>query len=807
MPLKSQYRVVIIGGGIVGASVLYHLTLRGMRDVVLIERAELTAGSTWHAAAGFHALNEDPNIAALQAYTIRLYAAIERESGQSVGMHLTGGYSLATTPERWEWLKAECARQQAQDIEIRLATSEEIICECPIVDPSGLLGGSFDPYEGYVDPHGATHAYVGAARKRGAEVVLRNRVLALTARAAGGWRIDTEQGPTVAEHVVNAAGLWARRVGRMAGVDLPLVPMQHHYLVTDRVPALAGLGREMPCVTDLEGFTYLQPERDGVLLGVYERDPRHWMPEGADWDYGRDLLPPDIDRISAELEIGFARFPSLRNVGIRKWVNGAFTFTPDGNPLVGPVPGRRHFWAACGCMGGFSQGGAIGLALANWMVDGDPGADVFGMDVARYGPYASSERYLHETTRQFYARRFVIAYPNEELPAGRPCKMTPSYEAQQALGARFTAVWGMETPLYFAPVGPAFIELPTLKRSNAEDIIAAEVRATREAAGLLDTGVYARYEVSGPKAPEWLSHLLAGHMPGEGRIRMAPMLAPSGKLLGDFTVTRLTAGRFWLIGSYYLQEWHQRWFREQMPAQGVTIENLSESWLGFSLSGPRSREILARLTREDVSDAAIPFFGCRALDIGFARAIVARLSLTGELGFEITVPAAQQRALWQALLEQGTPLGMRPIGTRAQDSLRLEKGYGVWSLEYTQSYTPVMSGLDRYIDYDKGDFIGRAAALAQRREDPERRLALLSIEALDADATGFEPVWSGGRRAGFVTSGAYGHHVKQSLALAYVDRSVLESRGPLEVEVVGERRRARILPEAPYDPRGLRQRG
>ncbi len=805
--LKSHYRVVVIGGGIVGASVLYHLTVRGVRDVVLVERAELTAGSTWHAAAGFHALNEDPNIAALQAYTIRLYSEIETESGQSVGMHMTGGYSLATTAARWEWLQAEYARQQAQGVDVRLATPAQIIADCPIVDPSGLIGGLFDPLEGYLDPHGSTHAYVGAARKRGAEVVLHNRVLALTPRAEGDWRIDTEHGAIIAEHVVNAAGLWARRVGRMAGVDLPLVPMQHHYLVTDSVPALVALGREMPAVTDLEGFTYLQQERKGVLLGVYERNPCHWKPEGAEWDYGMDLLPEDIERISDELEIGFARFPSLRSVGIRKWVNGAFTFTPDGNPLVGPVPGRRNFWAACGCMGGFSQGGAIGLALANWIVDGDPGTDVFGMDVARYGAFASNDWYLRETTRQFYARRFVIAYPNEELPAGRPLKMTPSYDAQKALGARFTEVWGMETPLYFAPAGGQFVEVPSLRRSNAEGIVAAEVTATRAAAGLLDSGVYARYQISGPQAAAWLSHLLAGRIPSVGRIRIAPMLAPSGKLMGDFTITCLAPERFWLVASYYLQEWHQRWFHQHKPAHGVEIENLSESWLGFSLSGPRSRAILARLTREDVSDAALPFFACRAMDIGFTQAIVARLSLTGELGFEITVPALQQRALWQRLLEQGTPLGMRPIGTRAQDSLRLEKGYGVWSLEYTQSYTPAMAGLDRYIDYAKGEFIGRGAALRDRESASAVQLVLLSVDAADADASGFEPIFCGERRVGFVTSGAYGHHVKHSLALAYVDRSVLEGRDAVEVQVLGERRAARILAEPPYDPRGLRQRG
>ena len=804
--MKNHYRVVVIGGGVVGASVLYHLARLGWTDIALIERSELTAGSTWHAAAGFHVLNDDPNVAALQSYTIKLYAEIEKESGQSVGMHMPGGYSLATTPARWEWLKAEAAIYETLGIGARLATAEEIVADCPIVDPTGLLGGLFDPYEGALDPHGTTHAFAGAAKKRGADVVLRNRVTALAAQPNGHWRIETEHGTVTAEHVVNAGGLWARRIGRMVGIDLPLTPMQHHYLITEDLPELVARKDEMPCVTDLEGFTYLQQERKGVLLGVYERNPKHWKTEGADWDYGMELLPEEIDRIGEELSIGFARFPRLQQIGIRKWVNGAFTFTPDGNPLVGPVPGLRNFWAACGCMSGFSQGGAIGLVLANWMVEGDPGADIFGMDVARYGSFASNDKYLRETTAQFYARRFVIAYPNEELPAGRPLKMTPSYDAQKAVGAVFGVVWGMETPQYFAD-RPDFIEQPSLRRSNAHSLVAAEVAATRMAAGLLDTGVYGRYEVSGPKAAEWLDRLLANRLPPIGKLRLAPMLSPSGKLMGDLTVTRLAPDRFWLVGSYHLQEWHLRWFRDHLPSSGVTIENLSESWLGFSLSGPRSREILARLTRADVSDASLPFLGCRPLDIGLTQAVVARLSLTGELGYEINVPASQQRALWEAFQEHGAPLGMKPIGMRAQDSLRLEKGYAVWSLEFAQSYTPAMSGLDRFIAFDKGEFIGRDAALAERAAAPSQRLVLLAIDALDADVTGFEPVSVGTRKVGFITSGAYGHHVKQSLGLAYVDRSIAEKPAPLTVHVVGEPRPARILAEAPYDPKGLKLRG
>ena len=804
--MKSHYRVVVIGGGIVGASVLYHLARKGWGDIALLERAELTAGSTWHAAAGFHAINDDPHIAALQAYTIKLYREIEAESGQNVGLHMPGGYSIATTPERWEWLQSEFAVYQTLGIEARLATPEEIVAECPIVDPGGLLGGLFDPHEGAVDPHGTTHAFAIAARKRGADVILRNRVTGLKPHPDG-WLVETEQGTIIAQHVVNAGGLWARRVGRMVGVDLPLTPMQHHYLITEDLPQLLARPHEMPCVTDLEGFTYLQQERKGVILGVYERNPRHWKTEGAEWDYGMELLPEDIDRISPELLIGFARFPSLQQAGIRKWVNGAFTFTPDGNPLVGPVPGLRNFWAACGCMGGFSQGGAIGKVLAEWMVEGDPGTDIFGMDVARYGKFAADDRYLRDTTAQFYARRFVIAYPNEELPAGRPLKTTPSYEAQRALGARFGVVWGMESPQYFATGEPDFIEPPTLRRSVADRFVAAEVTATRHAAGLLDTGVYARYEVRGPGAGQWLDYLLASRIPAVGRIRLAPMLNPAGRLMGDLTVTRLDQDRYWLVGSYYLQQWHLRWFNDHLPARGVEIDNLSESWLGFSLSGPRARTILASLTASDVSDRVIPFMGCASIAVGPTSAVVARLSLTGELGYEINVPASQQLALWQALLEAGRPHGLRPIGMRAQDSLRLEKGYGVWSLEFSTSCTPAMAGLERFVAADKGDFVGRDAFVASQAAQPAMKLVLLQVESTDADATGYEPIHHDDQRVGYVTSGAYGHHVRQSLALAYVDNKWCGTTEPLSVTILGKPRAARILRAPPYDPTGSKLRG
>jgi len=802
--VKDRYQAVVVGGGIVGCSVAYHLTLRGVTDVAVIERRELTAGSTWHAAGGFHAINADSRIAALQKYTIGLYPQVERESGRSAGLHMTGGLELAGTPERWRWLKAELAWHRSQDTDAYLVTPEEAAEMVPIIDPAGLHGALFDPEEGILDPNGATHAYADAARNRGAEVILRNRVLSLTPTAEG-WRLETELGPVTCEHVVNAAGLWARRVGRMVDVDHPLVPMLHHYLVTEDVPEIAAIDGEMPAVTDLEGFTYLQREGDGLLLGVYETHPKHWKPEGADWDFGMQLFPEEIERILPELTIGFERFPVLKDVGIKRWVHGAFTFTPDGNPLVGPVAGVPNYWAACGCMAGFSQCAGIGLALANWIVDGDPGYDVFGMDVARFGSYASDDSYLLDTTAQFYARRFVMAYPNEELPAGRPLKTTPCYRELLAEGAAFTVNRGLEVPLYFAP-SPEFEEGWTLGRSNAEPLVGEEVEAVRTAAGAYEIAAYARYEVTGPSAEGWLDHLLSSRLPAVERIRLAPMLNEAGRLMGDLSVTRLDEDRFWLTGSYHLQDWHLRWFSARLPPSGVELRNLTEEQMGFSASGPASRAILEALVHDDVSNEAFPFLGVRRMDVGTTQAVVGRISLTGELGYEIVVPTDRHLTLLHELREAGADHGLRLIGDRAIDSLRLEKGYGIWSAEFRQDATPGMSGLDRFVAFDKAGFIGRTAALREREEGPRRRLVLLEIDAADADASKDEGIWLGERKVGLVTSGAFGHHVRKSLALAYVDVDVIGTAPELTVYVVGEERAGRILPEPPYDPTGSRLR-
>ena len=805
--MKSHYRAVVIGGGVVGTSVLYHLAKMGWKDVCLIERDILTAGSSWHAAGGFHALNADPNIAQLQAYTIDLLSEIEKESGQSVGMHMTGGLTLAGTPDRWEWLQAAYRTFQSIGIDdCRLVTPQEAGELCPIMSTEGILGGMWADREGYVDTTGTVHAYAGAAKKNGAEVIEHNRVLELHQSPNGGWDVVTEKGTIHTEHVVNAAGLWAKQVGRMAGLELPVSPLNHHYLISDTIPELEQIDFEVPMTVDLEGFTYMRQDQKGILLGIYEIDHEHWMVDGAPWEYGFELQQEDPDRIEKELILGFERYPALQEVGVKTWVNGAFTFSPDGNPLVGPVRGLPGYWCACAVMAGFLQGGGVGKSLAEWMIHGEPEADVFGMDVARYGPYAENREYIKQTTGQFYTRRFVMTYPNEQLPAGRPLRMSPAHSDMSAAGCRWGVSYGLETPLYFAG-SEDFVENPTLRRSNAFPIVAEECKAVREQVGLLDISGFSRFEVSGPRAEEWLDSIMASKLPSPGRARLAPMLSPEGKLKGDLTIFNWGDGTYWIMGSYYLREWHMRWFHGHGGTdEGVQVRDVSDAMVGFSLAGPNSRKVLEKLTDGPIDE--LKFMGCGTFDIGLIRAKVARMSVAGELGYEINCTSSEHINLRRILLEAGADLGIKEYGFNALLSLRLEKSFGIWSAEFTQGYTPGQTGMDRWIAWDKGDFVGREAAMKERDGNgPAQLVVTLEVDSADADASGYEPVWHGDKRVGFVTSGGYGHTVGKSLAMAMVDREVADEGSELSVHIVGVEKPARVIAASPYDPAGQAMRG
>jgi dimethylglycine dehydrogenase len=802
--VKSDARVVVIGGGVVGVSVLYHLTRAGWRDVLLIERGELTCGSTWHAAGGMHTINGDPNVAKLQQYTINLYQELERTTGQSCGMHVTGGIMLAGTRARLDWLKMAKARGRYLGMELEVISADEAAKLFPLMNKRHFVGALLDPIEGHVDPWGVTQAYAKAAQAAGAEVVRNTRVVDLKPRPDGSWDVITPAGNVHAEHVVNAGGLWAREVGRMVGLELPVLAMEHQYLLTEDLAALKGQKEQLHCI-DFEGELYTRQERGGMLLGTYERAGVPWSPLTTPWDFAQSLLPNDLERIAPSLEVAFEHFPALGEVGIRKVVNGPFTFAPDGNPLVGPIRGLQNFWVACGVMAGFSQGGGVGLALSQWMVAGDPGADVWAMDVARYGDWATLA-YTNAKVRENYSRRFRIRFPNEELPAARPLRTTPVYERLQTAHAVFGDYCGLEHPLWFAPSAAEATENVTFHRSNAHPHVGAECRAVCDAVGLLEISNYGKFEVSGLAAEEWLSHVMANHVPPVGRIALTPMLNERGKLIGDFTLCRLSAHRVFLICTYAAETYYCRWFERYPPPAGVTVRPCAMEYVGLSVAGPQSRALLQSLTPTDLSSAAYPFLSFRRMDVGMIPALVGRISFTGELGYEIWVTTDYQRALYDLLTDAGRPLGLKLFGGRALNALRLEKSFGTWTREYRPIYGPYEAGLGRFVDLNKGDFVGRTAALEEKESSGALRLVTFSVDAADADASGDEPIWHQGRVVGWVTSGGYGHRVQRSLALGYIPVALAAAREGFEIEILGERRKATRESVAAFDPDGARMR-
>lgn len=850
--MKDSYRAVVIGGGVVGCSVLYHLAKAGWTDVILIERSELTSGSSWHAAGGFHTLNGDPNVAKLQAYTISLYDELEELSGQSCSLHLVGGFMMADSPERMDFLRTLHAKGRYLGLETELVTPSEAKAMFPLMDESNFVGGLWDPVEGHLDPSGTTHAYAKAARKLGAEIVLRNRVTELTQTPDGTWNVVTEQGTVKAEHVVNAGGLWAREVGRMAGLELPLLAMEHMYLLTEDMPEVIEYnqttGRELCHVIDFKGEIYTRQERNGILLGTYEKACRPWSPVNTPWDFGHELLAPDIERIAPSLEIGFKHFPPYEKAGIKQVINGPFTFAPDGNPLVGPVQGLTNYWSACAVMAGFSQGGGVGLTLANWMVDGDPGADVWGMDVSRFGEWATL-RYTNAKVRENYSRRFSISFPNEELPAARPQQTTPLYDVMvRDNHAVMGDTWGLETPLWFAPSADDAHDVLSFHRSNDFEHVGNEVRQVRESVGITEIANFAKYEVTGSGAEEFLNRLMTNRMPRTGRIVLTPMLNEAGKLIGDFTIAKAADNRFIIWGSSAAQIYHMRWFESHLPEDAsASVRRFGMNLVGLSIAGPNSRKVLEQLTDEDVSSEAFRFMDFREMDIAGAPCFVNRITYTGDLGYEIWMEPAYQRRVYDGIKQAGSEFGIVDFGMRALLSMRLEKNFPTWFRELRPIYGVYEGAMDRFIKLEKNDFIGREAAATEKTSGPKLVRVSFIVDAEDADVMGDEPIWAkvddtdygttesahgfGAKRydadgnevtnpvgtgcvdgewrvVGWVTSGGYAHSVGHSMAQGYVPAELAsdESEGMFEIEILGVRRAARINIDPPFDPKGEKMR-
>jgi dimethylglycine dehydrogenase len=795
--------------------VLYHLTKLGWTDVVLLERKQLTAGSTWHAAGGMHTLNGDPNVARLQQYTVNLYKEIEAESGQNCSIHLPGGLQLADTPERLDWLRMAQARGRYLGMHMEMVSMAEAKQLNPLLEEQFFVGALYDEDEGSVDPYGVTHAYAICARNRGAEVYTDTWVTGLSPRHDGTWDVVTDREHTIhAEHVVNAGGLWAREVGRMCGLELPVLAMEHHYLMTEPMQEVidynTATGRELPHMIDFAGEIYARQEGQSILLGTYEQDNKVWSPNETPWDFVFQLLPHDLDRIAPELERAFEHFPAVGRAGIKKFVNGPFTFSPDGNPLVGPIRGMRGMWSACAVMAGLSQGGGVGLSLASWMVEGDPGADIWAMDVARYGDYATLA-YTNAKVRENYSRRFRITFPNEELAAARPLHTTPIYDRLTEHNAVWGAGFGLEHPLWFQAAGEEPVEQVTFRRSNAFELVAEESRAVRERVGLSECSNFAKYRVCGEGASAWLQGLFTNRLPKIGRTHLTAMLNRQGRIVGEFSVSRVADDDFFLFGSQAAEVHHPRWFLDHLPeASPIRFEVLGLGLVGLTIAGPNARDVLQPLTRTSLVTSDYPFMAFRKVDIGMAPVWLSRMTYTGDLGYEIWCAPEYQRYLFDLLWDAGQPHGMALFGFRALITLRLEKHFGTWFREYRPIYTPLEAGMDRYLKLDH-EFVGRAAVEAEiAAGGPERKLVMFEVDVDPtdpADVIGDEPVWHDGQVVGWITSGGYAHWSGLSLAWGYIPTTLVDPADErFEVEIIGHRRPARIQPEPAVDPQGLRMR-
>jgi dimethylglycine dehydrogenase len=803
--MLAKAKLVVIGGGVAGCSLLYHLARLGWTDTVLVEQHELTSGSTWHAAGLCTQFNQSYNLMALLRRSVELYETIEDETGQAVDYHRCGSLRIATTEERVHQFHHVAGIAGSVGVPFELVSPERAAELLPVMDPAGVVAAAYLPTDGHVDPTGLTTAFARGATALGATILRQTPVTGLT-RSPAGWVVETPKGDVQADVVVNAAGQWGREVARMAGHDLPLVPMQHHYVVTEPIPEIVGRDTELPVFRDPDRSFYCRQEHGGLLVGPFERGPLPWALDGIPAGFHSRLLPPDLDRISGYLVSAGERIPAFADAGIRTVVNGPDAYTPDGRCLMGWVPGQRDLFVLAGfSIFGIVFAGGAGAYAAEWIVDGQPSDNMWELDVRRFGEYANTSSYLVARASEVFEDEYKIHFPEEERPAGRPCKTDPLYETLLARGAVMGARFGWERPLWFARDGEPARDEYSFRRGNWFDAVGDECRAVRSAVGVLDQTSFAKYLVSGPGAEAFLDRLCANRLPAEpGRMCLTQALTPQGGIECDLTVSRLKPERFYVVSAAATETHDLDWIERHAPDDGsVQVENFTDRYGVLTLAGPRSRELVRRLTAEDVSREALPFFGARHIEIGGVQAICLRVSYVGELGFELHHPIEHQGKLYGWLFEVGAELGLRDFGYRALDSMRLEKAYRLWGADMSADYSPLEAGLERFVAFDKGEFIGRAALLAR---EPRIRLSTLVVDADGADAHGYEPVHADGDLVSYVMAGGYGHTVGESIALAYLPLDLARDGTTLEIEILGDRRPARVVEAPLYDPAGERLR-
>ena len=803
--MRTRAQAVVIGGGVIGCSILYHLTRLGWTEVVLLERSELTSGSTWHAAANIHGLHDSTNVSRLQHYTMQLYKDLEEETGQGCGIFQPGSLYLAQTREREHQLRLQAAKALYYGMNFHEIERDEAERLHPLVDFDGVRCIMFEPEGGNVDPSGVTAAFAAGARARGAEIHRQTPVTATRPQPDGSWIVETPRGEIRADWVVNAAGLWGREVAALAGIRLPLLPTEHQYFVTETIPEVAALDRRLPSVADRDGEYYLRQEGLGLLVGAYERDVRFWAEDGTPPDFGHELFPDDLDRIEPNMLRAIARVPAVGGAGVKRVINGPMIWSPDGAALFGPVPELRNYFCCNGIIPGFSQAGGLGLLAAEWMVEGEPHLDMFAWDLARFDAWADAA-FTRARVADQYANRFKIHFPGEERSAGRPVRTRPAYAAQKAAGAVFGLNAGWEHPLWFAAPKEPDHETAGFERQNWFDPVGREARMLRAAVGVIDISAYSRTRVTGPGAHTWLDRLLASRIPDRaGRTALGLLIGRRGGIAGDFTVTCLAEDDYLLIGSGMAERYHRRFFDAVPMLADTRLQSVTAGMAGFNVAGPRARDLLSRLTEQDLSNAGFPFQGAARIAVAGIDCIAIRLSFTGDLGWELHCSEADQLRLWEALMAAAAEVGGGPVGGRALATLRIEKGYGSWGREYSPETWPQEAGLAGLIRMDK-PFLNKEAYAAVADRAPREVLRQIEITVTSADASGNEPIFTtGGVPVGRVTSGAYGHSVGKSLALAYLRPDI----GPgtrLDVMILGVPHKARVRDEAAFDPGGARLR-
>ncbi len=801
--MKTHAQAVVIGGGVIGCSILYHLTKLGWTDVVLLERDELTSGSTWHAAANIHGLHDSTNISRIQHYTMGLYKELEQETGQGCGIFQPGSLYLAQTENREHQLMLQAAKARLYGMNFHQINRDEAERLHPLVNFDGIRCIMYEPDGGNVDPSGVTNAYAAGARANGAEINRFTPVTATIQQPDGTWVVETPKGNIATEWVINAAGLWGREVAALAGLQLPLIPTEHQYFVTETIPEIAALDRRLPSVADRDGEYYLRQEGKGLLVGAYERDMRFWAEEGTPQGFGHELFADDLERIEDNMMRAIDRVPAVGTAGIKRVINGPMIWSPDSNVLFGPVPELRNYFCCNGIIPGFSQSGGMGLMAAQWIIEGETKYDMFAWDMARFGNWAG-KAFTKARVGDQYAHRFSIHFPNEERTAGRPVRTRPVYDTQKAMGAVMGLNYGWEHPLWFAD-RPGVQDTNGFTRQNWWGPVGEECRMLRGAAGIIDISNFAKYVCKGPGAEDWLNAVFANKMPTlVGRSCLTPLIGKRGGIAGDFTVTRSAGDEFWVIGSGMAERYHSRFFRQVPLPAGTTFQSQTEAICGFNVAGPKSRDMLQRLTNTSLATADFPFMRSQRITVAGVDVLALRVSFTGDLGWELHCAAKDQAQLYAALIEAAKDLGAGPVGSRALMSMRVEKGYGSWSREYSPEYWPQEVGLDQLCKLDK-DFLNKDAVVATMQNEPRERLVLIEVDADQADATGGEPIFKGGVGIGRVSSGTYGYTVGMSLALGFVKNA--RPGDEVEVYVLGRPHTARILHEPPYDPKGERLRG